>query len=201
MLDSHIKPFTDPFMQIIGKRLTHLKISANMITLSGFMFGLIAMIMIISHHYHMAAVCIALNRLLDGIDGAIARQTTTTDFGGFLDIVCDFIIYSGVIFAFGVADHNHTLYASFLIFSFIGPMTSFLAYAIIASKRKSVSERLGKKSFYYLDGLCEGTETIIVLLLCCFIPHYFSIICIVFGVLCWITTIGRIYNAWSDFDS
>ena len=120
-----------------------------------------------------------------------------TDFGGFLDIVCDFIIYAGIVFAFGIA-YDNPLYAAFLIFSFIGPMVSFLAYAIIAAKRQINTTRCGKKSFYYLGGLCEGTETALVLIIFCFFPQYFGPICIVYGILCWLTTIGRTYRAWID---
>jgi len=113
--------------------------------------------------------------------------------------VCDFIIYSGIVFAFGIANPDHLIYANFLIFSFIGPITSFLAYAIIASKRQINTQKRGKKSFYYLGGICEGTETAVVLVLFCLIPKHFNIICLVFGILCWLTTLGRVYRAWNDF--
>ena len=140
-----------------------------------------------------------MNRLFDGIDGAVARNSSLSDFGGFFDIVCDFIIYSGIVFAFAIYDSNKAFYAAFLIFSFIGPISSFLAYATIASKRKIESTSRGKKSFYYLGGICEGTETAVVLLLLCALPDYFNIICVIYGILCWITTLGRVYNAWVDF--
>jgi phosphatidylglycerophosphate synthase len=199
VLDPYIRPLIDPPLNAIGKRMVVIGVSANMTTVIGFIFGLIAIAMIILQHFSIAAIFIGLNRLADGLDGAVARHTYLSDFGGFLDIVSDFIIYSGIVFAFGVTNPDNLLYAAFLIFSFIGPMTSFLAYAVIASKRKITSSQRGKKSFYYLGGICEGTETGTALILFCLIPQYFSNICVVFGVLCWMTTIGRIYNAWIDF--
>ncbi len=199
MLDPYIRPFIDPFLNALGKRIASFGISANQVTLIGFVFGLTAMVLITYRQYSMAAFFICCNRLADGLDGAIARYTYISDFGGFLDIICDFMIYSGVVFSFGIANTNNLFYVALLIFSFIGPITSFLAYAIIASKRKMVSEKRGKKSFYYLGGICEGTETATVLILFCIIPHYFSTLCIVFSILCWMTTVGRIYNAWIDF--
>ena len=199
MLDPYIRSMIDPPLNSIGKRLVALRISANMITVMGFILGLVAIAMILIQHYSLAALFISFNRLLDGLDGAVARHGHLTDFGGFLDIVCDFIIYSGIVFAFGVVSKENLFYALFLLFSFIGPITSFLAYAIIASKRKITSEKRGKKSFYYLGGICEGTETAAVLILFCLIPHHFNTICLVFGILCWMTTIGRIYNTWIDF--
>ena len=199
MLDPYIRPLIDPPLNAIGKRMASIGVSANMTTVIGFVFGLIAITLIVLHNFSIAAIFIGLNRLADGLDGAIARHTHLTDFGGFLDIVADFIIYSGIVFAFGVTNPDNLFYAAFLIFSFIGPITSFLAYAVIASKRKITSSKRGKKSFYYLGGICEGTETATVLFLFCLIPQYFNVICIVFGILCWLTTIGRVYNAWVDF--
>jgi len=199
MLDPYVRPLIDPPLNYLGKRIASYGISANAITLGGFACGLVAMILISMKLYYTALVFIGLNRLLDGIDGAVARCTSLSDFGGFLDIVCDFIIYSGIVFAFGVADQANLFCASFLIFSFIGPISSFLAYAIIAAKKQITTTSQGKKSFYYLGGICEGTETTILLSLLCIMPNHFNISCIIYGLLCWMTTIGRIYNAWVDF--
>jgi len=189
----------DPTLNALGKKLIQLGLTSNRMTFIGLICGLSAILSIIFHHYYLAASLMMANRLADGLDGAIARHSQLTDFGGFLDIVCDFIIYAGVMFAFGITYPEHLLFITFLIFSFIGPMTSFLAYAIIASKRQVTTQKRGKKSFYYLGGICEGTETAAVLILCCFMPQYLSTISIIFGCLCWLTTAQRIYHAWNDF--
>jgi phosphatidylglycerophosphate synthase len=199
MLDPYIRPLIDPPLNFIGKRLASAGVTANALTLIGFGLGLVAIVLISLAEYPLAFVFICLNRLLDGLDGAVARHNLSNDFGGFLDIVCDFIIYAGIVFSFGLANPNHLLAAAFLIFSFIGPMSSFLAYAILAAKRHITTTDRGIKSFYHLGGLCEGTETMATLLLMCLIPTHFQVICLVFGVLCWFTTIGRIYQAWRDF--
>jgi phosphatidylglycerophosphate synthase len=41
--------------------------------------------------YGAALAAILLNRLLDGLDGALARRRGLTDAGGFLDISLDFL--------------------------------------------------------------------------------------------------------------
>ena len=63
-----------------------------------------------------------LNRLLDGLDGAVARAAGSTDLGGFLDITMDFLVYSAIPFAFVLKDPGNALAAAFLIFSFVGTM-------------------------------------------------------------------------------
>lgn len=199
MLDPYLRPMIDTPLNFLGERLAKAGITSNAMTFLGFTFGLIAMALIASHEYSLALACLISNRISDGLDGAIARYTGLTDFGGFLDIVCDFIIYAGIVFAFGISDPEKLLAATFLIFSFIGPITSFLAYAILAAKNQRHTIKRGKKSFYYLGGICEGTETIVALILLCLFPNFFNEICLTYGVLCWLTTGGRVYAAWCDF--
>jgi len=89
------------------------------------------------------------------------------------------------------------LTATFLIFSFIGTGTSFLAFAVIAEKHGISSAAHGQKSFLYLGGLTEGTETIIFYIIICLFPEHFPILAVVFGGLCWITVVGRFGSAYS----
>lgn len=146
MFDPYIRPLIDPPLNHIAKKIA-LYLSANIITYIGFTLGLSAILLIYFENYYTAAVLIVLNRFFDGLDGAVARQHTLTDFGGFLDIVCDFIIYAGIVFAFALIDANNRLPAIFLIFSFIGPITSFLAYAIIAAKKTYIQKNGAKNHF------------------------------------------------------
>jgi hypothetical protein len=91
---------------------------------------------------------------------------------------------------------DNALAASFLIFSFMGTGSSFLAFAIMAEKRKIERLEYGRKSLYFLGGLAEGTETIVFLILICLFPSYFAIMAYAFGVICWITTATRIYAGY-----
>lgn len=199
MFDHRIRPLIDPPLNSLGHTLYKAGIDANTMTLLGFVSGLLAMGMILMGYYLLAFFFLAFNRLADGLDGAIARHSGLSDFGGFLDIVCDFIVYSGVVIAFGFSDPLKLPYSAFLVFSFVGPMVSFLAYAIIAGKRKVQTEKRGKKSFYYLGGICEGAETAFFLMIFCLLPEWFNSLSFVFAVLCWLTTYGRINLAYNDF--
>src|SRR5690606_11034362 len=135
-------------------------VRADSATLIGFALGLPAMALVSAGHSWWALPAVLANRAADGLDGAIARQTRLTDRGGFLDIVCDFIDYAGIFFAFALLDPARTgLAAAFLIFSFMGTGSSFLAFAIMAARRGLETTARGRKSIYYLGGLTEGTET------------------------------------------
>ena len=110
--------------------------------------------------------------------------------GRFLDITCDFLVYSDP-FAFAIRDPNVALAAAFLLFSFVGTGSSFLAFSIFFAA-SSFGEPGFEKSIYYLQGLTEGFETTVVLLLMCLIPEWFEWLAWGFGVLCLMTTASRI---------
>mgnify|MGYP002713043617 CR=1 FL=1 len=200
MLDSTLRPLIDPPLNYLGARLSKAGVTANMVTVAGFFIGLLSVPALALGHPLIALIAIGLNRLSDGLDGAVARHSHPTDAGGYLDIVFDFIFYSAVPFGFALmAPQENALAAAFLIFSFVGTGCSFLAYAIIAAKRGLSTEIRGRKSFYYLGGLTEGAETIALLFAICLLPDWFPILAYVFGGLCWVTTASRIWAGWGTF--
>jgi phosphatidylglycerophosphate synthase len=196
MLDARLRKLIDPPIDRLCRPLARQGVSANLATVVGFAVGLAAMAAIARQAYGLGLGLLLLNRLLDGMDGALARQHGISDLGGFLDIVGDFIIYAGVPFAFALADPANALPAAFVVFSFVGTGSSFLAYAIMAAKRGLTTELRGKKSLYYLGGLTEGFETIVVFVLACLWPAWFPLIAWLYGGLCWLTTATRIAVAW-----
>ena len=184
MLDARIRRVIDPALDWFGAGLARLGIGANALTVGGFLFGVGAWGALSRRAYVLAAGLILVNRLADGLDGAVARRTGLTDLGGYLDILLDFIFYAGVPFFFAVGSPEGALAAAFLTFSFVGTGASFLAFATIAAKRGITTEARGRKSMYYLGGLTEGTETIVLFLLVCLLPMYFELLAWVFGALC-----------------
>lgn len=195
MLDPLMRRLIDPPLEVAGRRLAHAGVGADAVTIAGFLVGLAALPLLALEWYVAALAAILLNRLADGLDGAIARAAGPTDRGGYLDILCDFIVYSAVAFGFALARPENALAAAFLIFSFVGTGSSFLAYAAIAAKRGLASTARGRKSIYYLGGLAEGTETIVVFVAFCLFPGAFPWLAYAFGALCWLTTAARVASA------
>jgi phosphatidylglycerophosphate synthase len=197
MLDARLRRVIDRPLERLCGPLAAVGLTANALTLIGFAIGLGAIAAIALQAYLLGLGLLLVNRLFDGLDGALARRQGLSDLGGFLDIVLDFIVYSGVPFAFAIADPTtNGLPAAFLILSFVGTGTSFLAFAVMAAKRGLSTELRGQKSLYYLGGLTEGTETIAALALACLLPGWFPAIAYAFGALCWLTTATRIAVAW-----
>jgi len=192
MLDRAARRMVDPMLDQLAGAAQQRCLTANQVTIAGFVCGVAAVAAIGFQFYGLGLLLILANRLADGVDGALARRTGATDLGGYLDIVLDFIVYSGAAFAFALAQPDHALAAAFLIFSFMGTGSSFLAFAIFAAKRKLDGEATVDKSFYYLGGITEGTETILLFVFILLFPGWFAAAAYVYGALCWLTTIGRI---------
>ncbi|MGD8230647.1 CDP-alcohol phosphatidyltransferase family protein [Vibrio sp. TRT 1302] len=172
-------------------------ITANQTTIFGFALGCVAFPALIFEQYTLALLLIIANRICDGLDGALARIQGITDAGGFLDISLDFLFYSLIPFGFVLANPEQNAVAgAFLIFSFIGTGSSFLAFAVMAGKRGIENPVYQHKSLYYMSGLTEGTETIVCFILFCLLPNHFALIAYLFGAACWFTTLTRIYSGF-----
>ncbi|MGL4723520.1 MAG: CDP-alcohol phosphatidyltransferase family protein [Scandinavium sp.] len=197
MLDRHVHPRLKPLLNRLAAKLEQQGISADGVTLTGFGIGVLALPFLASGWYLPALVAIVLNRLLDGLDGALARRRGLTDAGGFLDISLDFLFYALVPFGFILADpQTNAVAGGWLLFAFIGTGSSFLAFAALTAKHQIDNPGYAHKSFYYLGGLTEGTETILLFVLCCLFPQYFAWLAGIFGALCWLTTLTRIWSGY-----
>ena len=197
-----IRPHIDKPLARVATHLVRWQISANSVTAMGFLLGMGATGFIASGQFIAGLVLFLASRVLDGLDGAVARQTRLTDLGGYLDITLDFIVYASMVLGFALADPaRNALAAAFLTTSFMAPAATFLAYAIFAAKRGITTEIRGRKSMYYLGGLTEGFETILTLSLMCLLPHWFAVIAVVYALMCWITGGTRIAAAVQAFSS
>ena len=200
MLDRFALRWLTPVLTPVARQLVRRGITADQITLAGFAIGCLAAALIAQRAYLAGLALLLLSRLCDGLDGAVARQTRCTDRGGFLDITLDFIFYAAIVLAFAVAEPaSNALPAAVLLAGFMGTGSSFLAFAVIASKRQLASTVYPDKSFYFLGGLTEGTETLLFLTMMCLWPAQFALLAWVFASLCAVTTATRLWWGWKAF--
>jgi len=194
MLDKHIVPVLKKPLRRIAQRLHSRGVKADTVTFLGFLIGITAVPVIAFGYPLVGLVCLLLNRLADGIDGELARLDSPSDAGGFLDITLDFIFYAVFPLGFAFADPQaNAIPAAVLIASFVGTGASFLAFATMAEKHSVESPDFEYKSLYYLNGLAEGTETILCFVAMCLFFQYFSIIAWTFAGVCLITAANRVY--------
>ena len=197
MFDRSIQRLTQKPLSFVGKFL--LKIfKPNQITIIGFFFGIVMCFLIFIHSYFLAILFLFLNRLCDGLDGVMARQTSPSPLGAYLDIILDFIIYAAFVLVFSLQNEINLLTGVFLLFSYICTGTTFLTQAIIQPQldysqqdHDDVKDEI-PKSFIYASGLIEGSETIFFMFICLILPKAFPILGFLFGMLCLMTAIARV---------
>ena len=197
MLDPLLRRLIDPPLDTAGAWLASRGLTANQATLGGVAIGLLVVPLLAGGYYNAALIIVLLNRLLDGLDGAIARQGVPTPFGGYLDIVCDFVFYAAVPLGFALAAPGNAVWATLLLASFMCTGASFLGRAIMAARRQEPEDDArGRKSFFHSAGLIEGTETVAAFLLFCLFPASFPWLAAVFALLCFWTAAHRVLDAY-----
>jgi phosphatidylglycerophosphate synthase len=195
VFDAAIRKRIDPALNAFARITAKAGVSANMITLMGAAIGCGGAAAIAMRYYEWGLALIILNRLADGLDGALARRNGATEFGGYLDSLCDFLFYVAVPIGFGLSVGVNLLPALILVSSFTITAVSFLAYAAIAARHNNDDGLHGTKAFIYSTGLMEGAETIMFFIVMCLLPAYFGPLAYSFAALCIMTVLQRIVMA------
>lgn len=201
MFDKFALKLTKPAVDRIADYAIRHKITADQMTFAGCGLGLFSSLLIASGTPQVAVLPLLMGRIADGVDGAIARGgNEQTDRGAFLDIALDFVFYASVPLAFAIANPAaNALAAAVLLAAFVTTGTSFLAYAALAAKRGEKSSEYPTKGIYYLGGITEGAETILMFTLCCLWPAWFAGLAYIYAALCAFTTFTRILAGWNSF--
>ena len=195
MFDPLMRRLIGPPVDRVGAWLAARHCPANAVTLTGLAIGLLAVPCLAYRLYDAALLVILVNRLFDGLDGAIARKVGPTAFGGYLDIVCDAAFYAAVPLGFALADPGFGLWAALLLATFVCTMASFLGRAVMAAQRGEPDDGArGRKSFFYSAGIIEGTETIVAFVLFCLFPAAFPVLAGLFAALSLWTAVARLVD-------
>ena len=199
MIDAKLLPLQRRLLQRPARELLRW-VTADQVSIAGFALGALAVPALGFGFYGLALVLLLLNRLADGLDGAMARINSATDRGAFLDIALDFVFYALFPLGFAFADPSaNALAAAVLIASFVGTGSSFLAFASVAARRGLTAADYPNKGIYYLGGLTEGFETIAVFVAMVLVPAWFSTLAYLYAAACCLTTALRWRMGWQAF--
>jgi phosphatidylglycerophosphate synthase len=196
MLDGWARRRVNPLVAPVAAVAARTGLSANAVTVLSCLIGVAAAVAIGTGWFAAGLLLILVSRFGDVLDGAIARINGKTDLGGYLDIVLDFFFYGAVPMGFIVADPGaNAIPGAALLLAFYVNGSSFLAYAIMAEKRKLGTSARGPKSLYFTTGLAEATETVAAFALACLFPAWFPVIAWVFAAMTAYTTLARLVLA------
>jgi phosphatidylglycerophosphate synthase len=199
MFDAALLPPLRAVLDAPARALVSRGVAPDQVTLVGFAIGLLALPALWLGWYALALALILANRLADGLDGIMARRVGATDRGAFLDIALDFFFYATVPLGFALAAPENALAGAVLICAFVGTGSSFLAFAVIAAKRGMQADAFPTKGIFYLGGLTEGFETILVFAVMCLFPGWFIPLAFAFAAACLVTTVLRWAQGWRAF--
>ena len=195
MLDHLMRRLIDPPLNGVAAVWPR-RVSANQITIFGLALGIVCFLAIAVNAMTAALVLLALNRLADGLDGAVARARAPSELGAYLDVVSDFVLWGLLPIGFIILDSNNAVAAAILLSSFSMSMTVFLAFAIMAEKRGLETNAQGSKSFFYIDGLAEGTETIAFFAIVIIWPGAFIPAAFIYAGIVYLSVIGRVASSY-----
>lgn len=200
MIDGWGKRKLEPLLAALAARLASAGVKANAVTMASLVLGLGAAAAIAAGHFWVALGLVLSSRLGDGLDGAVARVSRPTDFGGYIDIVFDFAYYGAVPLGFVLYDPaGNGLAGAFLLFAFYVNGASFLAYAVMAEKHGMQTLARGEKSLFFTTGLAEAGETLFAFVLACLFPAWFPLIAWTFAAITLYTAAARIVLAARAF--
>lgn len=142
----------------------------------------------------------SLNRILDALDGMLARvHHRQTDFGGYLDIVLDFVVYAviplGLVLNAPSLENYFAL--TFMLGSFYVNSASWMYLAAILEKRHARHAHSEITTTIVMpSGLIGALETIIVYYVFLIFPAQITPLFFIFGGLVLVTVVQRLIWAW-----
>lgn len=194
MVDRILRPHKERFLKPVAGTLS--QVSPSTVTLVGLLPGLAAALAIWSGWPLLAVTLWLLNRMLDGLDGELARLTgRQSDWGGYLDILADFTVYAAIPLAIAVRTPTPlvTLSALALLALYYLNTASWMYLAAILEKRGQGSASSGEATSVTMPtGLIEGAETVVFYAAFCLFPTYASYLFIAMSLLLVVTVAQRL---------
>ena len=203
MIDDVLRIPKEKIMEPLAKALPG--VSPTAITVTACLVGVASGAAAMGQQYGLALGLWGANRLLDGLDGTMARANgKQSDLGGYLDLVLDMVVYaaiplglalgsnlSGIILALAV------LFASFYINS-----ATWMVLSSFLEKRCQGAKARGELTTVTIPrGLVEGLETFLFYSLFFIFPQWLTGLFSLMAGLVVLTSIQRVVWAFHHLKS
>lgn len=192
MFDTPLRRLKDRVGTPLAKHLG--MVSPLHLSVLALIVGLLASYIAYKNQYFLALVLWVLNRALDGLDGLIARlHSGQTDFGGYVDILTDFLVYATLPIGLvaGSPSEERYLALALLLASFYVNSASWMYLAAILEKRAAPFPS-SQTSILMPSGLIGGFETFVAYVLFLLFPAQITWLFSIFGVLVFLTAAQRL---------
>jgi phosphatidylglycerophosphate synthase len=220
MWDLYLRELKEVLLEPIVRAVARVA-SANQLTLVAFALGVCCVAAVAGGGGQMLSITLwVLNRTVDGLDGSVARLTrTSSDFGAYLDILCDFVIYAALPIALtlpsvwpslwssspsssSVSDGNTSLVLSVAVLQacyFVNAASLFCLSSILEKRSIGAKARKELTTVAMPAGLIEGGETVLfytAFLLSSHRPDWLEFLFYLFAFLVAITSAQRLVWAY-----
>lgn len=191
MIDRQLRRVVAPPLDTAGRRLRRLGVRPGWVTATGWVAGVGACVAAGSGRWWLALGLWLANRVLDGLDGPVARAGTPSERGGFLDVVADFSVYGGFVVGVAVALPAARIACIALLLAYYTSGSAFLALSSLLERRGT--DDGDERSLHFVGGLAEGAETILVYVAFCLFPNHATVIAWVFTAAVAVTAGQRVW--------
>ncbi len=181
----------EPLARLLGPR-----VAPDLVTLVACLVGLGAGVCAWRRADGAALALWALNRLLDGLDGTLARvHGRQTDFGGYLDILLDFAVYTAVPTGLALGRPTFAALAACvaLLGSFFVNAASWMYLSAVLERRDAGAKRRGELTTVTMPpGLVAGAETVVLYTLFLLFPGRLAELFGLMAALVYATVVQRV---------
>ncbi len=197
MFDHLLRALKDRWFAPLARALGP-ALSPAMISVLALAFGLLAALAAYRGQNGAALGAWIANRLFDGLDGTYARvHARQTDFGGYLDILLDFVVYATIPVALVARDPaGLSLAGVFLEATFFVNAASWMYLsAILEGRSRGAASRGELTSVTMPAGIVAGTETVLFYALFLIVPAWRAPLFWLMGGLVCVNVVQRLWWA------
>ncbi len=156
----------------------------NLLSVVALAFGLGAAVAASRAAWGVGLALWLTNRIIDGLDGTVARVAERqTDFGGYLDILLDFVVYAAVPVGLAIqsTDRVVLLWTAAMEGAFFVNACSWMYLSAVLEKRASGAQATGELTTVTMPAaLVAGFETVVFYALFFLFPAKLALL---FGIM------------------
>jgi phosphatidylglycerophosphate synthase len=197
MFDHYLRGLKDRLLAPLAALLRG--VSPDLITLIAFALGMAAAGAAARGAWGAGLVCWIANRTTDGLDGTVARLAgRQTDFGGYLDILLDFVVYAAIPLGFAIQSTNRSvlLWAVVLEAAFFVNACSWMYLSAVLEKRSAGAGSRGELTTVTMPpALVAGFETVVFFALFFLFPSRLTVLFGIMSTLVGINILQRLFWA------
>lgn len=198
MLDARLRPLLAPHLDRGAAALDRPAVTPDRLTGLGLVLGLGSAAAAAGQLWWVALVLWLTSRVVDGLDGPLARRRNASEAGGFLDLVADFTVYGAAVVgvAVGVTEGHGAPWWPFLLVLLAYYLNGTALLAFSSAAERTGQRRDDGRTFSFLGGLAEGTETIVVHSLWLIVPAAAASIAVVWAAMVAISAGQRVLEGY-----